>query len=55
MSNLHSGRYLPKARVYGSIVKKYFLKEDIDPSKEYDPHKMLDFKVGFLFGVVHLN
>ena len=45
----------PKARVYGSIVKKYYPLQEIDPTRTYDVGEMTHFKVGLLFGIVHLN
>jgi len=55
MKETNSRNRFPKAKVYGSIVKKYYPLQKVDPNRIYDVNEMTHFKLGLLFGIVHLN
>ena len=55
MKEANSRNRFPRAKVYGSIVKKYYPLQNVDRTKIYDLKELTHFKLGLLFGIVHLN
>lgn len=55
MNNSKTPQNLPKAKIYGKLTRNYVSFEEIDPTKNYDEHDIVEFQNGLLFGIVHEN
>jgi len=55
MGKSDTSKYKPKARVYGTLTKKYIPLKELKPDEVYDEQDIIDFQIGLIFGIIHEN